>query len=127
MNAQVAIHASAQAGVGQSHMARTPATRFTALLVIGDDQSIPVKHGALKSCIRTHVLAHLLAHETCITVSSKAVKEHPEHFPGAHAGLEKLHAQFMDRCEISNKSKARPYRQAQPEYVLISFLYQLFQ
>jgi len=57
-----------------------------------------------------HVLANLLAHETGIAVSGETVEKGPEDFPGAHAHLQELKAEFLDRGEVPHKGKAGPQR-----------------
>ena len=89
-------------------MVRTPATRFATLFVIGDDQSVMVKHSTLKARIRTHIFANLLAHKACIAISGKCIKEHPEQLPATHGGVEKLHAEFAYGREVTDEGKARP-------------------
>ena len=89
-------------------MVRTPAAWLATLFVIGDDQSVMVKHGTLKARIRTHVFANLLAHKACIAVSGKCIKEHPEQLPATHGGVKKLQAKLSNRCEVTHEGKARP-------------------
>jgi hypothetical protein len=84
-----------------------------------------VKHGTLKTRIRTHVFTHLLAHEACVAIGGKGVKENPKRLPRPQNGVEKRHRQLMDGREIAHKGKARPNGQENPNRVLVPFFDQL--
>ena len=126
LHAQAAVHAGAQAGLRQIELFGACAPGLAALGVVGDDERVFVKHGALKAGIRAHVLADLLAHKAGVAVGGKAIEEHPKRLPGANVEGEELVRELSNRGEITHKSKAGPHAHGQPDGVLGGFSSQLF-
>ena len=61
----------------------TRTTGITAFFIIGDDQGVLIKHGALKARIGTHINADLFAQKARISIGREAVKNNPERLPGS--------------------------------------------
>ena len=108
LHTDAAIDTIAEAVISRLHRARSPATRFAAAAVVGDDHGVLVEHGALKAGIGTHVLADLLAHPAGVAIGGKTVEQHPEPFPWAKAPTGELTQQLLHRCEIADKREAGP-------------------
>ena len=81
LDADRAIDAIAEAGRSMVDLAAARAARLAAQRVVGDDQRIGVEHHALKSGVRTHVLADLLAQITGIAVRRACIEQYPERLP----------------------------------------------
>src|SRR5690606_13185953 len=96
LDAQPAVDARAQAQHGGVRLARARAAGLAAAGVVGDDQRVPVEHDALEACVRTHVLAHLLAHEAGVAVGGKAVEQDPERLPRPERGRGHQAREFLD-------------------------------
>ena len=101
------------------------AARFTAFLVIGNNQRVLVEHGALEARIGTHVLADLLAHVAGIAVGREAVKQTPEQRPAADVQREDVDAELAYRREIADEREAGPHRERNPQELLGGLLAQL--
>ena len=127
MYTQATVHAGAQPQGLRVGLARACATGLTAGRVVGDDEGVPVEHGALEAGVGAHVFAHLLTHEPGVTISGEAVEQHPEHLPRAHLRLQEGHAQFADRGEVADEGEACPQRNADPDHMLEGLLDEFFQ
>ena len=92
--------------------------------VVGHGQRVGIEHHALEARVGTHVLAHLLAHETGIAPGGEGVEQHPEGFPRAETGTERFCRQGLDRGEITDEGEARPQRDREPHDVLQPALFQ---
>ena len=96
----------------QAALARSPG--FAAHCVVGDDQGVPVEHRALESRIGTHVLAHLLAQETCVAPCGQCIEQHPELLPATPL-KRRAGRQLRDRAEKTDEGESRPQREYQPQ------------
>ena len=94
------------------------AARFASLRVVGDYQRVAVEHRALKARIRTHVEAHLLAHEACVAVGGEAVEDHPEQLPAGQRAARDLADQGMDGREVADEGHPGESREADPQRLL---------
>jgi hypothetical protein len=125
LNAQVTVHTVAQPlcfdGL-QVRIFRAMATTLASLLVVGDDQGVLVKHGALKPGVRAHVFADLLAHEACIPISCKAVKNNPKQGPAKDLSMNDCVSQSARWHEIGYKAETRDKRDCNPDAVLDELL-----
>ena len=87
-------------------MARS--TRLTTTCIIGNDQTVLIKHRALKARIRTHVFTDLLTHPTRIAIRRKGVEQDPEPFPRAQRQRRDFIRQHRNRSEVTDKRKTCP-------------------
>ncbi len=99
-------------------LARAPAARFAAHVIVGHDEGVVVHHHALEAGVGAHVLADGLAHEAGVAPGGEGVEQHPEPLPGTEVEGHQVRAQFADRREIADEGVARPQGQDHPQEVL---------
>ena len=125
LNAQGAIDTTPEIELGRISRARARATRLAATLIVGDRQSVAVKHRALKSSVRAHVLADLFAHETRVAPGRNRIKQHPEQGPSRYAERQDFSWKFSDRFEVTNEGETREQCNSAPSEVFGSFSQEL--
>jgi hypothetical protein len=101
------------------------ATRFTAALVVGDDEGVAIEHRTLESSVRAHVLADLLTQEAGVAPGGKAVEQRPEGFVAAPLEGHEARTQLADRREVADEGEACPQREHRPQQVFRAFTKQL--
>src|SRR5207249_10144801 len=64
LHADAAVDAITEPAVARVSRLSARSPGLAAGMVVGDDERVAIEHHALEACVGTHVLAHLLAHET---------------------------------------------------------------
>jgi len=82
LDADAAIDAVAEAFRASIDRPAARAAGVASACIVGNDQRVRIEHDALEARIRTHVLAHLLAHEARVAPGGESVEQHPERLPG---------------------------------------------
>src|SRR5690606_30893056 len=118
LDAQPAVDAGAQSEHRRVRLARTRAARLAAPGVVADDQRGLGEQDTLEAGVRTHVLAHLLAHEPGVAVGGKAVEQDPERLPRPERGGGDQARKLPDRGEVADERESGPQREQYPDGVL---------
>src|SRR5439155_19286279 len=118
LHADAAVDAITEPAVARVSRLWARSPGLAAGMVVGDDERVAIEHHALEACVGTHVLAHLLAHETRVPVCCEPIEEHPKRFPAADLPGDGTNAQIVNRREIAHEGIACPQGNGEPSGVL---------
>ena len=96
---------------------------LTALIIIRDNQSVFIKHHALKTTIRTDLYTHLLTHISSIGISGKGKDKHRDPYPCRpvrHRNHTHCLPTMIERicpCHITDKGRGGNDREQQPNRI----------